>query len=232
MSHKEVIGNATLYLGDCREVLPTLGKVDAVVTDPPYGIAYKSSHQNSIDYGLIEGDSKGFEPQHLLSFPEVILWGGNNFAPSLPVGGWIVWDKRLSEAADKILGSPFELAWCSRRKLFKIIRLLHGGAKNADALNGDVANEPRYHPTQKPVRLMKRCLEFFSTAQVVLDPYMGSGSTGIACHEARRSFIGIEIESKYFEIACRRIEQAQKQGRLNLEAPQAKAVNLPLPGSW
>ena len=214
---KQVIGDATLYLGDCLDILPTLGKVDAVVTDPPYGIDYKSTHKNSLDYLPIAGDKNNFDPSPWLKFPQVILWGGNNFATSLPIGGWIVWDKRLSISADKILGSPFELAWCLNHKLFKMVRLLHGGAKNADAKNGDVANAARFHPTQKPVQLMIRCLTFLSgNAETILDPYMGSGSTGLACMNLERKFIGIEIEPKYFDIACERIENAQRQGDLAL----------------
>ena len=214
----ETIGDATLYLGDCREIMPTLGPVDAVVTDPPYGINYSphDRHINAIDYGgKIVGDNTPFSPSSLLGFKNVILWGGNNFATELPIGGWIVWDKRLSIAADKILGSPFELAWSSNPKMFKMVRLLHGGAKNADAKNGDVANAARFHPTQKPVELIIRCITFLPKgADRVLDPYMGSGTTGVACANLGRKFIGIEIDEDYFNIACERISAAYAQGRL------------------
>lgn len=215
MSDPVQIGDATLYCGDCLDILPTLGKVDALVTDPPYGIDYVSTHKNSINYGKIKGDDKPFDPTPFMGFSNVIFWGGNNFSTELPIGGWIVWDKRLSEAADKILGSPFEMAWASNRKLFKMVRLLHGGAKNADAKNGDVANAARFHPTQKPVQLMVRCLSFLPKGtDTILDPFMGSGSTGLACVELRKKFIGIEIERKYFDIACERIEAAYAQGQL------------------
>jgi site-specific DNA-methyltransferase (adenine-specific)/modification methylase len=209
-----IIGDATLYLGDCMDILPTLGKVDAVITDPPYGIGYKASQPNAINYGLIYGDDEIFDPEPFLKHQNIVFWGGNNFANKLPVGGWFVWDKRVSEAADKMMGSPFELAWVSNRKKYKIARIQHGGAKNADALNGDVANAERFHPTQKPVALMKWCIEQASNPQTILDPFMGSGTTGVAAIQLGRKFIGIEREERYFQIACKRIEQAVAQGQL------------------
>jgi DNA modification methylase len=198
----------TIYHGDCRDIFPMIPKVDLVLTDPPYGIGYEYSRANkTINYGKIAGDADAFDPSHLIRFSQVVLWGGNNFANRLPVGGWICWDKRLSEAADRMLGSPFELAWCSNPKLYKIVRLLHCGAKNADAPNGDVATEARFHPTQKPVRLMSACLSLFPNLELALDPYMGSGSTLRAAKDLGRRAIGIEIEERYCEIAARRLSQ-------------------------
>ena len=215
-----IIGDCSLYLGDCRDILPILGGVDAVVTDPPYGIAYQASQPNAIEYGAIKGDEILFNPEFLLDYENLIIWGGNNFANKLPVGGWIVWDKRCTEAADKMMGSPFELAWCSKMSLYKIIRVQHGGAKNADALNGEVANEARFHPTQKPITVMCRCLDYFPLAKTILDPFMGSGSTGIACAKTGKQFIGIEIEPKYFDIACERIRKAYDQPDFFVEPPK------------
>ncbi|HPH70070.1 MAG TPA: hypothetical protein PLF40_30180, partial [Kofleriaceae bacterium] len=107
----EHIGDATLYLADCRDVLPTLGKVDAVVTDPPYGIDYDpAQYQNvgALFTDRIAGDNAPFDPAHLLTIAsDVILWGANNFAEYLPRGGWLCWDKRTCESADRMLGSPF-----------------------------------------------------------------------------------------------------------------------------
>ena len=216
---KVEIGDATLYLGDCMDILPTLQKVDAVITDPPYGIGFKASQPGAIDYGLIFGDSEPFNPAPFMRFENLVLWGGNNFANKLPVGGWFVWDKRVSEAADRMMGSPFELAWVSNKKKYKIARIQHGGAKNADALNGDVANAQRFHPTQKPVALMKWCIEQAGNPQTILDPFMGSGTTGVAAIQLGRKFIGIEREPKYFDIACKRIEQAVAQGQLFAPEP-------------
>ncbi len=200
-------GTVQLYLGDCLEVLPTLspGRVDAVVTDPPYGIGYRASQPNHIEYNNIIGDEHEFNPSHLTRYQESIVWGANNFSSMLPRGGWLVWDKRVSEAADKMMGSPFELAWSSRTSMYRIARIQHGGAKNADAKNGDVANGRRFHPTQKPVALMRWCIDLVC-GDSILDPYMGSGTTGVAAVRLGRKFIGIEIDPNYFEIAKTRIQ--------------------------
>jgi len=201
-------GAIRLYCADCLDVLPTLeaGSVDAVIADPPYGINWLSNRPNSIRYGKIIGDDKPFDPTHLLGYPFSILFGANNYADKLPIGGWIVWDKRTNEAADKCLGAPFELAWCSRKTTFRIIRVMHCGVKNADAPNGDVANQARFHPTQKPVRVMQACVNLTKQTDTIIDPYMGSGSTGLACVRTGRRFIGIEKEPKYFDIAVKRIK--------------------------
>jgi site-specific DNA-methyltransferase (adenine-specific) len=207
------IGRATLYLGDCHEILPTLPKVDAVVTDPPYGISYDpKQYRGSFKRGVV-GDDSEFDPRAFLEMAdEVILWGANNYTRHLPKGGWLCWDKRTNEDADRILGSPFELAWVKNPKRFKIARIMH-----ASAINADGAGVPRVHPTQKPIRLMKWCLGQ-SSAQTILDPFMGSGSTGVAAVQMGREFIGIEIDPKHFATARKRIEDAQRQGDMFVEA--------------
>ena len=219
----ERIGDATLYLGDCRDVLPTLGKVDAVVTDPPYGIDYDpAQYQNvgALFTDRIAGDNAPFDPAHLLTIAsDVILWGANNFAEYLPRGGWLCWDKRTCESADRMLGSPFELAWINNPARYKMARIQHGGVVNADGVG-----IRRQHPTQKPIALMTWCLSLVPNAGVILDPYAGSGTTGVACaHEGRR-FIGIEREPAYFDIACKRIADAYAQPRLFAPSPPAKPV--------
>jgi len=175
-----------------------------IVADPQYGIGYEATQPGHIEYGKIRGDDEEFDPSHLLRFSFVLLWGGNNFAHNLPRGGWVVWDKRVVEAADRMMGSPFELAWCKKVNLYKFIRVQHGGAKNADAKNGDVANGKRWHATQKPVLVMSACLDFCSGT--VADPYMGSGTTGVAAVRLGRQFYGCEIDPTYFEIAKKRIQ--------------------------
>jgi site-specific DNA-methyltransferase (adenine-specific)/modification methylase len=209
--NKVVIGDATLYLGDCLDVLPTLGKVDAVITDPPYGIAYIPYQEKAIKRDAIIGDDIDFDPALLLAIDAgvKIIWGANNFCMRMPKGGWLVWDKRTNEAADKILGSPFELAWHSNQSKYKIARIQHGGAKNADG-----EGVKRVHPTQKPISLMSWCIEHSGHPQTILDPFMGSGTTGVSAIQLGRKFIGIEREPKYFDIACKRIEQAVAQGQL------------------
>ena len=211
---EEIIGDCRLILGDCRDVLPTLGKVDAVVTDPPYGIADKwvggKGHgwaKAGFD-GVLRNTWDGQPPDAetitaLLSCSDQqIIWGGNYFA--LPLSRcWLIWNKpergfTLAEA---------EMAWTNRDN---VVRVFDGPRSESD----------RQHPTQKPVALMAWCVE--KTTGLVLDPFMGSGTTGVACVKLGRKFIGIEIEPKYFDIACRRIEQATREPRLPLPEPKAK----------
>jgi site-specific DNA-methyltransferase (adenine-specific)/modification methylase len=214
----ETIGRATLYLGDCREVLPTLGKVDAVVTDPPYGIAYKSHLDNlgAQKFDEIANDRGELDLRPILCLAERVLsFGANCYPHQLPHRGrWFCWDKRtIDGSADKMMGSPFELAWSNKTSGFdKIARVLHGGVVNADGQGR------RGHPTQKPIAVMRQAIEWAAPdARTILDPFMGSGSTGVAAVQMGRDFIGIEVEPAFFDIACRRIEEAQKQGDLFIE---------------
>jgi len=217
VTFKTTRGNEVrLFCGDSRDIIPKLPSlgldVGSLVTDPPYGISYDPSrYQNATHSKMVHDDDKPFDPQHLLDLEVFsIIWGGNNFANLLPVGGWIVWDKRVTEAADKILGSPFELAWCSDKAKYKIIRCQHGGAVNADR-----AGQARIHPTQKPIAVMSRCVELAAkNSGAILDPYMGSGSTGVAAVKAGVDFIGIEIDPDYFKAAVNRIRLEAQQRSL------------------
>ncbi len=195
----------TIYNADCRKVLPFLERFDMLLTDPPYGIGYEASrYRNARHSGVIHGDEESFNPWLLMEVEadHKIIWGGNNFANRMPRGGWLVWDKRCNEKADKILGSPFELAWVSRETTYEIKRLQHGGAKNADG-----EGVKRVHPTQKPLGLMQWCLGFFPDAATVLDPFMGSGTTLVAAKLEGRQAVGIEISEKYCEAAANRLSQ-------------------------
>jgi DNA modification methylase len=206
----ETIGNATLYLGDCREILPGLPKVDAVITDPPYGINAardrNSEKDGWIDYGCGEWDLSRPDPEIfpmiLASGKVQIVWGGNYFTDLLPpTMQWLVWDKgqRNFSLAD------CEFAWSSQRRAARIFEYSRGVA----------LQDGKEHPTQKPIALMEWCIELAANKpKSILDPFMGSGTTGVACANLGRSFIGIEREPKYFDIACRRIEDAQRQQRL------------------
>ena len=214
----EQIGDCTLYLADCMEVLPTLGKVDAVVTDPPYGINYKATQPNASEFKRIHGDDGTLDLSAILSYaPNVIAFGANNFPHQLPHRGrWLCWDKRtIDGAADGMMGSPFELAWANKNNGFdKIVRVLHGGVVNADG-------GKRFHPTQKPILVMVESIKWAaSNAQTILDPFMGSGTTGVACVKLGRKFIGIEREPEYFEIACKRIREAYAQPDMFIEQPK------------
>lgn len=204
----EHIGNATLYLGDCREVLLGLSGVDAVVTDPPYGMKWntdstrytgpRGGHKRG-DWGDVAGDAAPFDPSPWLAFPECVLWGSNHFSSRLPTGTTLVWIKQLDPAFGTFL-SDAELAWVSKG---------HGVYLRRD-LSHKAIQSDRVHPTQKPVSVMEWCLGFTS-GHTVLDPYMGSGSTGVACAKLGRQFIGIECEARYFDAACERISDAHRQ---------------------
>jgi site-specific DNA-methyltransferase (adenine-specific) len=210
----------TLYLGDCREILPTLGKVDAVVTDPPYGMnlntngmrfsggAVESQKRRSAGkaYAPIVGDDGAFDPAPFLDFKYAIMWGMNHFSERLPQGGGLVWLKRTDEALGSFL-SDAELGW-EKGKTGVFCFRSYPQAMAAE----------RVHPTQKPVDLMQWCIQ--RTRGVVLDPYMGSGSTGVACVKLGRPFIGIEIDATYFDIAHKRISDAAKQPDMFIESPK------------
>ena len=225
---EEVIGDCRLILADCRDVLPTLGRVDAVVTDPPYGIEYKSHLENlgAQRFEAIVNDDGNLDLRSILTFAPIVLsFGANCYPHQLPHRGrWLCWDKRtIDGSADKMMGSPFELAWASKTSGFdKIVRVLHGGVVNADG-------GKREHPTQKPVSVMIQAIQWVANdAQTILDPFMGSGTTGVACVNLGRKFIGIEREERYFDIACKRIAEAYKQPRL-FDEPAPKPVQEALP---
>lgn len=218
MIRVETIGAATLYCGDCREILPTLGKVDAVVTDPPYGIGVcgkeggvTSLKSGAKDYGPQDWDAEPIgkaEIDLLLSSSfSQIIWGGNYFSSHLPDSQcWLVWDKINGEGFSL---ADVELAWASPNKAARMFR------KSRTATFG----EGKEHPTQKPIALMKWCISHLpDPSETILDPFMGSGTTGVAAVLMGKSFIGIEREPKYFDIACKRIEDAQRQGDLFMEA--------------
>lgn len=215
---KVEIGNATLYLGDCMDILPTLGSVDAVITDPPYGINENSKKVASRgklaapkDYGDFDWD-KAPPPDALIELMRTkgenqAFFGGNYFTLP-PTSCWLVWDK-LNGDNDF---ADCELAWTNWPKAVRRLQWRWNGMIRQ-------GNEERYHPTQKPLEVMKWVIELCPKADTILDPFMGSGTTGVAAIQLGRKFIGIEREPKYFDIACQRIEQAVAQGQLFTPEP-------------
>lgn len=214
-----------LYYGNCLEILPSLaGKKIAVVTDPPWGSKTACNAQRftraasdwwaNTDTGKIQAhedivnDDVEFDPRPLLQW-DCILWGANWYTRHLPhSGGWLIWDKRKGAETMAENGWPLgeaELAWTNLMGATRVFRNLWSGLLRSSE-RGEF-----YHPTQKPVALMEWCLGFIKKDCIVLDPYMGSGSTGVAAVRLGFDFIGIEIESGYFEIAQRRIELAGLQ---------------------
>lgn len=223
-TRKEIIGDCTLYLGDCKEIIPHLGKVDAVVTDPPYGIGRdkgmgsgghcgkSGKKRNSTRYPG-EWDQERPDPAILSAVLDccdrAVIWGGQFFASQLPVSGkWLWWDKQQTMPSY----GDGELAWTN----------LPGDAckKFTYSLNGMIARgETGQHPTQKPVPLMSWCLSFLPRDASVLDPFMGSGTTGVACVMGGRSFLGVERHEPYFDVACERIRTAYNQRDMFVAAP-------------
>lgn len=196
-----------IYHGDSRLIWPMLPKCDLLLTDPPYGIAWSGSNASTQEWDGIAGDNDVELARWLCGMlwhaKEAVIFGANCFPQLLPHRGrWICWDKRITEAADKMLGSAFELAWCSRTSGFdRIVRKLHGGVVNADG-------GKRVHPTQKPSGLFKQIIgDMFPKAEMIVDPFMGSGSVLLAAKLEGRKAIGIEVEEKYCEAAAKRLSQ-------------------------
>jgi site-specific DNA-methyltransferase (adenine-specific)/modification methylase len=208
MSRVEHIGRATLYLGDCLSIMPTLGKVDAVVTDPPYGIgeaAGKAKTRGKLavakDYGNDTWDNEPIAHELLQMVRAAGRWNiifGGNYYDCPPAKCWLIWDK-LNGSNDF---ADCELAWTNLPKAVRRIRYLWNGMiREPGAQRGD-------HPTQKPLEVMKWCIGHLPEPNdTILDPFMGSGTTGVAAIQMGRSFIGIEREPRYFEAACRRIRE-------------------------
>ena len=220
---EEIIGNARLICADCRDVLPTLGKVDAVVTDPPYGIGADKGKSGAatafngskpmVSAHYADDNWDGERPpaelilQCVAAGNRAILWGGNYFADLLPPQGrWLWWDKCQTMPS---FGDG-ELAWTNLPQTTPKRIVLANNQLFAERVE-------RFHPTQKPEKVMRWCLGFLPDAETILDPFMGSGTTGVAAVQMGRRFIGIEREPKYFDIAAKRIEDAQRQGDFFVE---------------
>ena len=206
-----------IYHGDCREILPTLGPVDALVSDPPYGIAWDTGdHRGSVrgawgkSFDPITGDAEPFDPTHLLGYPKVVLFGANHYADKLPPSpAWVTWDKRLAmESNDQ---SDCEMAWTNVGGRARMIRYQFNGGGHLGRENGIPAGRGipvSLHPTQKPVAVMRQILLWFTDeGDLICDPYMGSGTTLRAAKDLGRKAIGIEIEERYCEIAAKRLSQ-------------------------
>ena len=214
MANKIEIGLATLYLSDCAEILPTLGKVDAVVTDPPYGMKFQSNHR------LVKHEKIANDKSPELAV-EVIKWAIENTSHSVYAFGR--WDNIYDYPKPKSLITWVKNNWSMGDLEHEHARqtevaFFYAGQNHrfpkqrpTDVIQWARTNN-EYHPTEKPIGLMERFCDW--TEGVILDPFMGSGTTGVAAVQMGRKFIGIEREPKYFEIACQRIEMAQAQERL------------------
>ncbi len=229
---EERIGGQRLILGDCLEVMPLLGKFDAVVTDPPYGIGEgvkkvatrqraaggnSSALADQRNYAGGEWDDTPASVRHISAMQSIskhqIIFGGNYFEGLGPTSCWLVWDKQngSNDFAD------CELAWTN---LTKAVRRIYW------RWNGMIrkGNDVREHPTQKPVGVMEWCIKHLpDDATTILDPFMGSGTTLVACQKLGRQGTGIELDPDYFDIACKRVDEATRQPDLLVDyAPTPK----------
>ena len=202
-----VIGDCLLLQGDCLEVMPHLPKANAVVTDPPYGLGKRmqggtwGAKDNNSGFLCWDLETPDWLVESIGDTP-AIVWGGN-YLPFKPSRCWLIWNKvnAVPTMAD------FEQAWTN----------LDRPSKRMDLPVGRVEFG---HPTQKPLALMEWCLGFLPDARTILDPFMGSGTTLVACAKLGRIGIGIELDPDYFAIACKRVEDAYKQADLFIERPK------------
>lgn len=227
MSRVERIGNwATLYQGDCRDILPTLGNVDAVITDPPYGLDYKYLSYDDTPENLtaLVGD---FLPLAQAAAKRVVIFPGVHNLALYPKSTWCLsWSWRSTShfgMAGYNMWQPILLYGDDMKEFGNV-----NGITKSDSIHfpdsngiGFLGDSIKDHPCPKPEKVMRWVLLRFSEQSgLVADPFMGSGTTGVAAVKLGRQFIGIELEPKYFDIACRRIEQATKQQDLFIEKPK------------
>ncbi len=235
----EVIGNATLILGDCRDVLPTLGRVDAVVTDPPYGVSLsgkRGHYRNNPDanrgetYASYDDTQENFVASVLPPLRHALavakrgaVFMADRSLPLLPP-----WDALGGIYLPNGCGMGSWGFQCFMHCAFygKDPFLAVGAGSRPSGKYGLYGNDANKieHPCAKPLDAMLWAVERATAgSDLVCDPFMGSGTTGVACARLGRSFIGIELEQRYFDIACRRIEEAYRQPRLFTEpAPKVK----------
>jgi DNA modification methylase len=213
------IGRATLYLADCRDILPTLGDVDAVVTDVPYEIAQQSKGLRELDYGEWDGKGASEVAYEVLSAlrdtPSILAFCEyrqlSRLYEILPgrsarTVAWVKTNPTVMNGQHLFLPA-LEIGYYG-----KLPAAWFGGSCVKSVWTGPAPSD-RVHPTQKPDGLMAWAVtNTVAPDAVCLDPFMGSGTTGVAAVKAGRRFIGIEREEKYFQIACKRIEDAQRQG--------------------
>ena len=196
-----------IYHGDSRELLPAEPLEALLLSDPPYGMDYKhgarkGGRKMGMDGASIVGDQVPFDPSHMLGYQRAILWGANHYSHHLPAHcGWVVWDKRDGSPSND--QSDCELAWTNILTVARVFSARWSGAHRT----GREQQEGRLHVNQKPVALMGWCIRLAGKDPLILDPYMGSGSTLVAARELGRKAIGIEIDERHCETAAGRCSQ-------------------------
>jgi DNA modification methylase len=212
---KEVLAEGVeLYLGDCREVLasfPSCFRVDAVVTDPPFGVGNfvqvtGNSRGEAVSWNDVTPEPAVFEAIRAMS-KHRIIWGANFFNCFEPNGGAIVWVKNQPMPNF----SKCDIASSSHLKKTELLTITWTNFVNSKESD---------HPCERPVELYRWCINYLPYCRVICDPFMGSGTVGVAAAKMGRSFIGIEREPKYFDIACRRIQAALDAPDMFVEPPK------------
>jgi site-specific DNA-methyltransferase (adenine-specific) len=233
MSKPVIIGDCVLYLGDCLEVMKSIPdkSIDAVITDPPYGLDYQSNMRvRSEKFDILENDNNDSRLQSFQYIFRVMKIDSvfaefasfKNYAvdyieaqKEFEIKNCIVWNKGGGGIGDLVhsLSTDYELILICHKGSAKI-----RGKRNGSVWEiGKVNPNDMSHPTEKPTAIIEMVIDKWTDADnVVFDPFMGSGTTGVACIQTGRKFIGIEIDPKYFDIACKRIRDANQQMRLNI----------------
>lgn len=217
-----VIGRCELLQGDSLEIMPHLERVDAVVTDPPYGINWKP-RVNHQDQRWV--DEITFEPAAVAEMGyEATIWGAEYLAPMLPPSkSWLTWVKRpligFDFSEDSRSYATTEIAWSTVGKSSFFPLVWDGGMRA-----GDSSNRTFCHPSQKPLELMEWCIRRHKGADTILDPFMGSGTTLVACAKLGRRGVGIELDAGYFDIAVKRVTEAYRQPDLFVSQPAPAPV--------
>jgi DNA modification methylase len=226
MGRVEHIGDAALFQGDCRDVLlAALAKADVVVTDPPYGVAFNCGWKNKFQGVSIQNDTnttaRDFVVERLDNRP-AILFGSWKIEKPRGTRLTLIWDKGTVGMGD--LAVP----WFPCTEEIYVLGSGFVGTRTSAVMRHVVRNDS--HPTEKPVGLMVELLQKCDPDWTILDPFMGSGTTGVACAKLGRKFIGIEIEDRYFSIACRRIEDAYRQPDFFVKQADPPTITPLLPG--
>jgi site-specific DNA-methyltransferase (adenine-specific) len=196
----------TVYCCDCQVLYRFLPSAAAVVSDPPYDGHYdatKARRGASQWERNFEGYDRPFDPRPWLRFPEVILCGADHYSEHLPPGAWCRWNKTQGKAPGDF--ADHEMIWLSMPGQRQVFDFLWRGGMRAGRANW-TRRPQKYHPAEKPEELMLYLVKQ-TTAAIIIDPFMGSGTTGVACIELRRPFIGIEIDAEHFEKACKRLQE-------------------------
>jgi len=212
---------------DCYTLLDAWPSDAALVTDPPYGIAYQHSggglgkHTRRNSQRPIHHDDRPFDPAPFLRFKWVLLWGADHFRARLPEGGtFLAWDKSCGIGPEDSFADA-EFGWTNVKTKRNVARVLWKGI--CSAKNGE-DNGRRYHPTQKPQGVCAWCLKVLALPPdvLVVDPFMGSGSLGVACHRAGLRYLGVEIDPEHYATARERLTRETAQGLLCMSNPELR----------